>query len=54
MVSNVKLGQPKLKKKPTAQVARDGVRQKKYWKRIKATRQLRAENFAEHNKLQET
>ena len=54
MVSNVNLGKPKLKKKPPAQVARDGVRQKEYWKRIKATRQLRVEIFAEHSQLQET
>ena len=36
--SDVKLGQPKLKKKPPAQVARDSARRKKDWKRIKVAR----------------
>ena len=52
--SNVTLGQPKLKKKPPAQVARDHGRRKKYWKHIKVARQLSAENLAEHYKLLET
>ena len=51
---NVKTGQPKLKKKPPAVVARDRVRRKEYWKRMKVARQLRAENLALHYLLQET
>ena len=51
--SNVKTGQPKLKKKPQAVVARDRARRKEYWKRMKVPRQLRAENLALFYKLQE-
>ena len=51
--SNVKAGQPKLKKKPPAVVARDRARRKEYWKRMKVPRQLRAENLALFYKLQE-
>ena len=50
--SNVKAGQPK-KKKPPAVVARDRARRKEYWKRVKVSRQLRAENLALFYKLQE-
>ena len=42
------------KKKSPAQVARDRARRKNYWKRMKIARQLRAENLAGHNQLQET
>ena len=52
--SNVKAGQPKLKKKPPAVVARDRARRKDYWKRMKVPRQLRAENLALFYKLQES
>ena len=52
--SNIKLGQPKLKKKPQAQVARDRARRKEYWKRIKVARQLSPEILAEHYKRLET
>ena len=51
--SNVKAGQPKLKKKPPAVVARDRARRKEYLKRMKVPRQLRAENLALFYKLQE-
>ena len=47
---DVKLGQPKLKKKLPSQVRRDRARQKRYWKRMKVARQLSAENLAEHYK----
>ena len=52
--SNVKAGQPKLKKKPPAVVARDHARRKDYWKRMKVPRQLRAENLASFYILQES
>ena len=52
--SNVKAGQPKLKRKPPAVVARDRARRKDYWKRMKVPRQLRAENLALFYKLQES
>ena len=52
--SNVKAGQPKLKKKPPAVVARDRARRKEYWKRMKVPRQLRAENLALFYKVQES
>ena len=42
------------KKKSPAQVTRDRARRKDYWKRMKIARQLRAENLAGHNRLQET
>ena len=48
--SGVKLGQPKLKKKPPSQVRRDRARRKRYWNRMKFARQLSAENLAEHYK----
>ena len=51
--SNVKAGQPKLKKKSPAVVARDRARRKEYWKRMKVPRQLRAENLALFYQLQE-
>ena len=51
--SNVKAGQPKLKKKPPAVVARDRARRKEYWKRMKVPRQLRAENLALFYKMLE-
>ena len=35
-------------------MARDCARQKAYWKNIEVAKKLRAENFAAHNKLQET
>ena len=50
----VKLGQPKLKKKPPSQVRRDCARRKRYLKCMKAARQLSAENLAEHYKWLET
>ena len=50
----VKTGQPKIKKKPPAVVARDRARRKEYWKRMKVARQLRAENLSLHYLLQET
>ena len=37
-------GQPNLKKKPPAVVARNCARRKEYWKGMKVPRQLRAEN----------
>ena len=40
--------------KSPAQVARDRARRKDYWQRMKIARQLRAENLAGHNQLQET
>ena len=52
--SDVKLGQPKLKKKPPSQVRRDHARRKRYWKRMKVARQLSAENLAKHYKRLET
>ena len=52
--SNVKLGQPKLKKKPPAQVTRDHARRKKYWKPIKVVRHLSPENLPEYYKRLET
>ena len=52
--SDVKLGQPKLKKKPPSQVRRDRARRKRYWKSMKFARQLRAENLAERYKRLET
>ena len=52
--SDVKLGQPKLKKKPPSQVRRDRARRRRYWKRMKVARQLSAENLAEHYKRLET
>ena len=51
---DVKLGQPRLKKKPPSQVRRDRARLKRYWKRMKVARQLSAENLAEHYKRLET
>ena len=48
--SDVKLGQPKLKKKPQSQVRRDRARRRRYWKRMNFARQLSAENLAEHYK----
>ena len=47
---DVKLGQPKLKKKPPSQVRRDRSRRKRYWKRMEVARQLSAENLTEHYK----
>ena len=38
----------------TAQVPRDRARRNDYWKRMKIARQLRADNLAGHNQLQET
>ena len=52
--SNGNAGQPKLKKKPPAVVARDRARQKEYWQHMKVSRQLRAENQALFYLLQET
>ena len=48
--SDVKLGQPKSKKKPPSQVRRDRARGKRYWKHMKFARQLSAGNLAEHYK----
>ena len=42
--SDVRLAQPKPKKKSPAQVARDRARQKEFWKRMRLPRQLRADN----------
>ena len=55
--SNVRLAeQPKLKKKkPPAQVARDGSLRKAFWKRTKVARMLSADNWTAHYaRLQET
>ena len=52
--SNVKLGRPKLKKKPPAQVARDRARRKRYWNGINVARQLSAVNLTEDYKRLET
>ena len=52
--SDVKLGQPKFKKKPPSQVRRDRARRMRYWKRMKFARQLSAENLAEHYNRLET
>ena len=47
--------QPKLKKEPPAQVARDRSRRKAFWKRTKFARKLSAEIWAAHYaRLQET
>ena len=42
------------KMKSPAQLARDRARRKDYWQQMKIARQLRAENLAGHNQLQET
>ena len=52
--SDVKLEQPKLKKKPPSQVRRDRTRRKRYWKCMKVARHLSAENLVEHYKRLET
>ena len=47
--------QPKLKKKPPPQVARDRSRRKAFWKRTQVARKLSAENWVAHYaRLQET
>ena len=51
--SDVRLAQPKPKKKPLAQVARDHARRREFWKRMQIPRQLRAENLALHYRLLE-